>query len=134
MMHDLVMENHAPLYGRAGEILNVRLMCFAHFCESLKTQQPEETDLIGFSMIRGVPQYWRYTRDHRDIISLANELFFDVDARLENAPDRLLRDDNLDGEQIKASLEFVGRGVERLSEMASRMNVQQAYLSKSLAT
>jgi uncharacterized protein len=124
MMHDLVLESHAPLYGRAGEILHIRPMSFAHFCESLKTQDPEENDFIRFSMVGGVPQYWQYARDHRDIVSLANELYFDVDARLENEPDRLLRDENIVGEQAKALLELVGRGVERPAEMASRMNVQ----------
>lgn len=134
MMHDLVLESHAPLYGRADEILHIRPMSFAHFCEALRIKDPEENDFIRFSMVGGVPQYWQYARDHHDIISLANELYFDVDARLENEPDRLLRDENLVGEQARALLELVGRGVERPSEMASRMNVQQTSLSKPLAT
>jgi AAA+ ATPase superfamily predicted ATPase len=133
MMHDLVLESHAPLYGRADEILHIRPMSFAHFCDALRIKEPDEHDFIRFSMVGGVPHYWQYARGHHDILSLADELYFDVDARLENEPDRLLRDENLVGEQAKALLELVGRGVERPSEMASRMNVQQTSLSKPLA-
>ncbi len=132
MMHDLFLDSHAPLYERAGEILRLEPMKFKHFCQALKYAPDDENSYLKFSLVGGVPKYWDYVKRSKTILELADDLYLSVGARLENEPDRLLKDENIVGEQAKHILELVGRGVARPSEMAGRLGIKQSSLSTPL--
>ena len=132
MMHSLFLSSHSPLYERAGEILHIRPMQYRHFCEAKGLDHPQKEDFIRYALVGGVPRYWDYIDQRKTISEIAESLYFENGARLESEPDRLLKDENMVGEQAKFILELVGRGVRRPSEMASRMAIKQTSLSKPL--
>ena len=132
MMHDIFLKGNAPLYERAGEILHIRPMEYKYFCEAKELDPLAGESYLLFSMVGGVPKYWEYIDKKRSSLDLADQLYFEVGSRLENEPERLLKDENIVGEQAKSILELVGRGVHRPSEIASRMGIKQTSLSNPL--
>lgn len=132
MMHDLFLDSHAPLYERAGEIIRLEPMRYKYFCQGLKLAADDEASYLKFSLVGGVPKYWDYAKRSKTVLELADDLYFSVGARLENEPDRLLKDENLVGEQAKHILELIGRGATRPSEMAGRLGIKQSSLSTPL--
>ena len=85
-----------------------------------------------FSLIGGVPKYWTYIEDNWDAIRLADELYFKKGALLESEPDRLLKDEDINGLQARAIFEALGRGVHKPSEIANRLGIKQTGLSKPI--
>ncbi|MFY7928684.1 MAG: ATP-binding protein, partial [Oligoflexus sp.] len=132
MMHSLFLSSHSPLYERAGEILHIRPMNYRHFCEAKSMDPLQKENFKRYALVGGVPRYWDFIDQSKTLLEIAESLYFENSARLESEPDRLLKDENLVGEQAKFILELVGRGVRRPSEMASRMAIKQTSLSKPL--
>jgi AAA+ ATPase superfamily predicted ATPase len=132
MMHGLFLDSSAPLYERASEILRVPPMSYADFCKFSDLDPRREDSYLRFSLVGGVPKYWEYLDSESPVTQLANELFFESGARLESEPDRLLKDENIHGEQAKSILEAVGRGAHRPFEIAGRLQVKQPSLSRPL--
>jgi len=132
MMHSLFLSSQSPLYERAGEILHIRPMNYQHFCLAKSLDPLRQENFLRYGLIGGVPKYWDFIDIDRSILDNAESLYFENGARLESEPDRLMKDENLTGEQAKFILELAGRGVRRPSEMASRMGIKQTSLSKPL--
>lgn len=132
MMHGLFMESTSPLYERAREILHVTPMGYRDFCKALKLKVENPGTFNTFSLIGGIPKYWEFVDIDESAEKLAGQLFFQKGARLEFEPDRLLKDENISGQQAKSIFEAVGRGASRPSEIASRLGIKQTTLSKPL--
>lgn len=132
MMHSLFLSSHSPLYERADDIIHIRPMSYLHFCEAKGIEPSEKESFTRFSLVGGIPKYWEYLDTAASLIDSVESLYFESGARLESEPERLMKDENLTGEQAKSLLELVGRGVHRPSEMASRLGIKQTSLSKPL--
>ena len=132
MMHDIFLNGSAPLFERAGEIIHVKPMSYKYFCIKLDLNPADLDSYLRYSMVGGVPKYWDYIDKKSPVLLLADSLYFEVGSRLEYEPERLLKDENIAGEQAKSILELVGRGVNRPSEIAARMSVKQTSLSGPL--
>jgi hypothetical protein len=132
MMHDTFLAGSSPLYERANEIIFVQPMSYRYFCEAKSLEPMDHKNYLKYSMVGGVPKYWEFIDAKSDVISVADKLFFESGARLEYEPDRLLKDENIRGEQGKAILELIGRGAHRPSEMANRLGMKQTSLSPPL--
>lgn len=132
MMHGLFLRSDSPLYDRAGLVLKVEPMSYAHFCEASGRDPHQMDNFLVFSMVGGVPRYWQYVEGITDPVDATQVLFFERSARLEDEPDRLLRDEGITGLQAKAIFESIGRGAMRPSEIASRIGIPQTGLSKPL--
>ncbi len=132
MMHDLFLHRAAPLYGRAIKLLHVQPMDYAAFCRACK-QQPESLESFEkFSCVGGIPKYWEFVETGRDVLGLAESLYFDFAPYMEQEPQRILRDEGIAGLNAVAVLEAVGRGAERPSEIAARLGTAQTNLSRLL--
>ena len=133
MMHGLFLESSSPLYDRADLVVHLEPMSYAHFCEACRCDPMSTRSFLNFSMTGGIPRYWRYIDGLTDPLDVANALFFDRSARLEDEPDRLMKDEDVTGQQAKAIFESLGRGATRPSEIAGRMGIPQTGLSKPLS-
>ena len=132
MMHDIFLSGSAPLYERASDILHLKPMNYKYFCEAKKLDPHEESSYLFYSVVGGVPKYWEFLDVGNSIVEEVERLFFESGSRLEYEPERLLKDENIVGEQGKAILEIIGRGAHRPSEIAKRLGVKQTSLSKPL--
>ncbi len=132
MMHGMFLDGTAPLYGRADRILHLKPMSYKHFCQALKLKPSERESYVKFAMVGGVPRYWNFLRDCPNPLEAAEKLYFGDQALLSEEPDRLLRDEAIEGINARSLLEAIGRGAQRPSEIASRMGLPQTSLSKTL--
>lgn len=133
MMHGLFLESNSPLYDRADLVIRLEPMSYAHYCEAIGCDPESSRSFLNYSMTGGVPRYWRYVDGLNDPIDVADALFFDKTARLDDEPDRLLKDEDILGQQAKSIMEAIGRGASRPSEIAGRMAIPQTGLSKPLS-
>ncbi len=132
MMHSIFLSSKSPLYDRADLIVKVKPMSFKHYLESNGAKKEFIDEFLKFSMMGGIPRYWKYVDRDADVMEVADALFFGRSARLEDEPDRILRDEDVGGQQAKAVLESLGRGSVKPTEIAGRMGIPQTALSKPL--
>jgi hypothetical protein len=132
MMHGLFLNRAAPLYGRARKLLHVAPMDYAAFCAACQRPAADMDSFEQFSLVGGVPKYWEFVERRQTTAALADALYFDDAAYMEQEPQRLLRDEGVAGINALAVLESVGRGAERPSEIAARLGTAQTNLSRLL--
>ncbi len=120
MMQGFVLKQSEPLYGRAKEILPVDPIPFGW----MKAVFPGWTSferLKAWGVWGGVPRYWELQRDESDLWRAVRRNVSSPLGVLHNEPQFLLLDDFGDVAQAAAVLSFVGDGVHRVGELASRM-------------
>lgn len=132
MMHDAVLSEGAPLFGRARRVLHVGPMRYADFCRATRHEPKDPDSFLKFALVGGVPKYWEFVRREASAVETADELYFDFAPYMENEPRRILRDEKVEGLSPLTLLEVIGRGAERPSEMASRLGMAQTSLSSVL--
>lgn len=130
MMHDLFLHRAAPLYGRAGKLLNVQPMDYAAFCRACGQKAGEIESFEKFACVGGIPKYWEFVESGQTASALADALYFDFAPYMEQEPQRILRDEGVSGLNAVSVLEAVGRGAERPSEIAGRLGTAQTNLSR----
>jgi AAA+ ATPase superfamily predicted ATPase len=84
-------------------------------------------------LVGGIPKYWEYVNKNESVIDLANILYFQSGAILENEPHRMLSDEKVEGITPLNVLEAIGRGVHKPSEIGGRIGASQGSLSKVFA-
>jgi AAA+ ATPase superfamily predicted ATPase len=132
MMHGLFLHRAAPLYGRATKLLHVQPMDYTAFCRACGQREDDMQSFEKFACVGGIPKYWEFVERGRDVVTLAESLYFDFAPYMEQEPQRILRDEGVIGLNAVAALEAVGRGAERPSEIASRLGTAQTNLSRLL--
>lgn len=132
MMNDLFLNRSAPLYGRAHKLLHVQPMDYAAFCDACAQKPADMASFEKYSLVGGIPKYWEFVEKGRDVVALAEALYFDFAPYMEQEPQRILRDEGVTGASALSVLEAVGRGAERPSEIATRLGVVQTNLSRLL--
>lgn len=131
MMHGLVLDATAPLYGRARELLEVRPMGLTWLARALGVKSAAEA-VAQYSVWGGVPRYWELARDHDDLFEAVQRLLLDPLGVLHREPERLLLDEMEDTARSATLLALVGRGVHRVSEMGSRLGLPASTLARPL--
>lgn len=132
MMHDALLTETAPLFGRTRLILNVEPMGFKDFCEALSVPEDNAASFRLFSLVGGIPRYWELIGARHDLLEAADALYFGFASYMENEPRRLLSDEQIAGTSPVSVLEAVGRGAHKPSEIAGRVGVAQTGLAKVL--
>lgn len=84
-------------------------------------------------MVGGLPKYWEALQFTHDPIELADMLYFNRGALMENEPQRILSDEKVEGITPLSVLEAIGRGSHKPNEISSRLEVKQSSLSKVFA-
>ena len=132
MMHGLVLDGSAPLYGRAREILPIKPLGAAWIAKALGVRSAASA-VEHYSVWGGVPRYWELASQYRDRRSAVESLVLDPLGVLHHEPDRLLRDDLQDVARAASILSLIGRGCHRVSEIAARLQLPATSLSRPLA-
>jgi AAA+ ATPase superfamily predicted ATPase len=132
MMHGLVLEAGAPLYGRAREILKLAPLGIEWIRAALDLRSPADA-VEHYALWGGVPRYWELARAFQDRRSALRELVLDPLGVLHREPDRLLLDDAQDIARSASLLSLIGRGAHRVSEIGARIGVPATSLSRPLA-
>lgn len=131
MLYSQFLDQGSPLYGRASFHLPVELMSYAWFCRALKYRAEEPLSFTRFSLVGGVPHYWKLM-PRGSVIRQAEELYFAPLAVLAEEPIHWIQDEGITGSLPKAILDLIGRGVRKPSELASRLGTAQGNLSRPL--
>lgn len=130
MMHSIFLQHSSPLYGRAQRILKIEPMTYFDFCDACHLSFSNIENFLLYSMVGGLPKYWEALQSSHDPIALAEMLYFERGALLENEPQRILSDEKVEGLNPISVLEAIGRGAHKPSEISSRLGAKQNSLSK----
>ena len=130
MMHGLVLDRAAPLYGRAREILKVRPLEAGWIREALDLDGVKAVN--AYAVWGGIPRYWELAREHRSLDSAIETLILDRNGVLHEEPIRLLLDDMRTAGQAQSLLALIAGGCHRLSEIAGRMEKPAGVLTRPL--
>lgn len=131
MMHGLVLDAAAPLYGRARELLRIQPLGAGWLGEALEIAEPSRI-LDAYALWGGIPRYWELAKNYPDTWEAMQALALDPLGVLYQEPERLLADDLRDSVQASSILSLVGQGCQRASELAARMERPATALSRPL--
>jgi len=130
MMHGLVLDKAAPLYGRAIEILKIKPLNAGWIRPGLKLKSVEAVE--AFSVWGGVPRYWELAAQFVKLEDAVSELILDPNGVLHEEPMRLLMDDMRSAVQPYSLLSVIGQGCHRLSEIAGRLGKPSTSILRPL--
>jgi hypothetical protein len=131
MMHGLVLDRTAPLFGRAREILRIDPLPVGWIAEALRLKSPGEA-IEAYSVWGGIPRYWELAAEHKDLARSILSLVLDPLGVLHEEPAGLLLDDLRDTTQAASILALIGAGCHRPSEIAARLQKPATSLSRPL--
>lgn len=89
MMSNLFLNHSSPLYTRAQRILKIEPMTYINFCHACRLTHSNISNFILYSMVGGLPKYWESLKYTQDPIELAELLYFNHGALMENEPQRI---------------------------------------------
>ncbi len=132
LMHGLVLDGSAPLFGRAREILRVEPLLAGWIRDGLSLRSAVAAT-EAFAVWGGVPRYWELAADHRGLARAMEQLVLSPLGVLHDEPRRLLLDDLSETTQASSILALIGAGCHRLSEIAGRLQKPATSLARPLA-
>jgi len=131
MMQGLVMDESAPLYGRAQLILRLKPMRALALADALEAEHPEQIVEL-YAAWGGVPRYW-------ELASGQGGVPWDAVERLVLSPSGVLYEEGkrvlLDEEAAlleRSACQAIGRGAHRPAEISGRLGVPSTTLGKPL--
>jgi AAA+ ATPase superfamily predicted ATPase len=130
LMHGLIIDSSAPLYGRADLILKVKPMILPYLQEVLQCNSIDA--ITEFSVWGGVPRYWELRLQEKSLMDALQMHLFSSLGTLIEEPLRLFVDDMRDTAQSYTILSLIGNGVHRLSEIAARLEKPSTSLGGPL--
>jgi uncharacterized protein len=132
MMHGLVLDASAPLYGRAREIMKIQPL--SPYClQSIMRNNNGEKTVEAFAAWGGVPRYWELAMEYSSTFEAIRELVLNPLGVLYGEPERLLSDQMRDTRQAASLLSIISQGCHRLSEIAARLEKPATSLTRPLA-
>ena len=133
MMHGVVLDAAAPLYGRAREAFAVRPLKPGHLVELVPGAGVR--DLVSlYALWGGMPRYWELAeRFGRDADRAVDTLVLDPAGPLHLEPDRLLMEEVPPATALRPLLDVIGAGAHRVSEIAGRLGRPAPSLARPLA-
>ncbi len=132
MMHGLVLDQQAPLYGRAVQMMRLEPLGIEHLSKAFSTSKAAEI-ISAYSIWGGIPRYWELARAFPSTQEAFHSLVLDPLGPLHHEPDRLLRDELRDTRQAASILALVASGCHRMSEIASRLGKPASSMTRPLA-
>ncbi|RJQ59288.1 MAG: ATP-binding protein [Desulfobacteraceae bacterium] len=132
MMHGLVLDASAPLYGRAAEILKIQPLAPFYLTSILSEASPHDW-IRAWAFWGGIPRYWELALENDPAMSAITQLVLDPMGVLHHEPRRLLTDELIEIRQAASILSLIGQGCRRLSEIAGRIGRPATSLTRPLA-
>ena len=130
MMHGLVLDRTAPLYGRALEILKIEPLKAGWIRDGMGLKGDKAVE--AYSVWGGVPRYWELASPFDGLEEAIRELVLDRNGVLHEEPMGLLLDDMRSAVQPYSLLSVIGQGCHRLSEIAGRLGKPATSLVRPL--
>lgn len=130
LMHGIVLDKTAPLFGRADEILKIGPLPAGWLCDALKCTP--RAGVEQFAVWGGVPRYWEVAAKYQTQTKAIRSLVLDRNGLLHTEPQRLLIDDMRSATQSASLLSTIANGAHRLSEIAGRLQKRAPSLSRPL--
>lgn len=131
MMHGLVLDRTAPLYGRALKILKIEPLKAGWIRDALGLNG--EKAIEAYAVWGGVPRYWELASSFDGLEEAIRELVLHRNGVLHEEPMGLLLDEMRSAVQPYSLLSVVGQGCHRLSEIAGRLGKPATSLMRPLA-
>lgn len=132
MMHGLVLDGSAPLYGRAREIMKIEPLNVYYLYEAMRNKNLEKI-IEAYAVWGGVPRYWELALEYPSTLAAIRELTLNPLGVLFREPERLLSDQMRDTRQAASLLSLIGQGCHRMSEIAARIEKPASSLTRPLA-
>ena len=134
MMHGMILDAAAPLYGRAAEAFPVGPLPPGHLAEAFPSEHPGDL-VTAYALWGGIPRYWELAEPFgNDIDTAVDTLVLDPAGPLHGEPDRLLREETPPATALRPLLDAIGNGAHRVSEVAGRLGKPASSLSRPLAS
>lgn len=131
MMHGLILDRNAPLFGRAHEILKIKPLPAGYIKQALGMCGAVEA-VEAYAVWGGIPRYWELAADHSGLVSGIRNLVLSPLGVLHDEPKTLLLDDIRDPAQASSILNLIGRGCHRVSEIAGRLGKPSTAIYRPL--
>lgn len=131
MMHGLVLDQTAPLYGRAQEILKIEPLPIGWLQQAIYSDAIQCVE--AYSIWGGVPRYWELAADFPALEEAVKYLILDKYGVLHHEPQRILLDDMNRTTQTNSIISVIAHGAHRLTEICARLQKPATNLSKPLA-
>lgn len=131
MMYGTFLDSNAPLYGRTSAIIKLTPIKIPYLQEALNIADPIRV-IEEYAVWGGVPRYWELREPEQTFESSLWNNIFSVNGTLYEEPAKLLMDDVKDIVKTSTLMSYVGSGVNRLSEIASRAGEPATNLSRPL--
>lgn len=131
MMYNLTHDESSPLFGRSDADFAMKPIAVNYLQEALGLDAQETVE--NYAVWGGVPRYWKLREISGSLHEAINwHIMSDMGALYEE-PYHLFRDDMKDIVKTSTLMSLIGGGVNRLSEMASRLVEPATNLSRPLA-
>jgi len=130
LMHGLVFDSSAPLFGRADEIIKIAPMQIPYIQDIIDCSANEAVE--EYSVWGGVPRYWELRLTEKTMFEALEYHLFNSQGILYDEPMRLFLDDMRDTVHSFTILSLVATGCNRLSEIAARLEKPATHLSAPL--
>lgn len=130
MMQKMVIDQNAPLYGRANEIIKLNPMSIYWLKEALNCSFQQAIE--EYSVWGGVPRYWEIRLQEGSLRDTIVNQVFDINGLLHEEPLRLFLDDARDSVQMHTLISIIASGANRLSEIGARIEKPVTQLNRPL--
>lgn len=128
MMQGFVLSASEPLYGRAREIIKVEPLEFK-WIEAAFPNRSFDERLKLWAVYGGVPRYWELAQGDGDWLTSVKRNITNPLGVLHDEPQFLLMDEVGDFAKASSLLSVIGRGANRISEIASKLGRKATELS-----
>ena len=133
MMHSAVLDNGAPLYGRATEAFAIRPLR-AGFLADVFPHSTHRELVSAYAVWGGMPRYWELAEPFgANLTAAVDALVLDPTGPLHHEPDRLLQAETPPAMALRPLLDVIGNGAHRVSEIAGRLGRPASSLAAPLA-
>ena len=130
LMHGLVFDSAAPLFGRADEIMKIKPMQVRYLQEVLQVSATEAVE--EYSVWGGIPRYWELRLTEKSLFDAIGNHLLHSQGMLYDEPLRLFLDDMRDTVHSFTILSLIAGGCHRISEIAARLEKPATHLSAPL--
>ena len=130
MMYGLFLDASAPLYGRANTVLRLAPLRLQYIQEALETNPVDAIE--EYAVWGGVPRYWELRQRYDSLQEALWSEVLSADGTLYEEPIKLFQDDVKDIVKTSTIMSYIGEGVQRMTEIASRCQEPSTNLSRPL--
>jgi len=131
MMYDLLHDESSPLYGRGGADFKLGPIRIKFLQEALKLNAQDTIE--EYAVWGGIPRYWVLRETDESLRASIMNHVLSSHGILYEEPLRLFADDIKDVVKTATIMSVVGSGVNRLKEIASRLQEPSTNLSRPIA-